>query len=74
MLSNKVKRNIWLVFSILSLACVVEWAVRLIDGSAEWWNLVSSIIVTALCVRFYLGYRRQVRSGILFNRDRASGK
>lgn len=66
MLSNKVKRNIWLTLSILSLGCIMDRIIGVIDGSVEWWDLLSVIIITALCTRFYLCYRKQVKHGILF--------
>lgn len=68
MLSNKVRRNIWLTLAVVSAVCVVDRAVRVIDGSVEWWNLVSAIIITVLCVKFYLCYRRKVNNGNLCGR------
>lgn len=46
MLSNKVKRNFWLTLSILSVGCIIDRAIRVIDGSIEWWNLVATIVIT----------------------------
>ena len=66
MLSNRVKRNIWLTLTILSVLAVVDRTIRLIDGSVEWWYLLSTVIITAFCIRFYLCYRRLVRRGQLF--------
>lgn len=54
MLSNKVKRNLWLTLAILSLAAVVDRAIRVADGTVEWWNLISAIVITAFCTKFYL--------------------
>lgn len=68
MLSNKVRRNIWLTLAVVSAVCVVDRAVRVIDGSVEWWNLVSAIIITVLCVKFHLCYRRKVNNGNLCGR------
>lgn len=68
MLSNKVKRNIWLTFAILSFMAVVDRAIRLCDGSIEWWQLVSAMVTTALCSKFYICYRREVKRGNLFGR------
>jgi hypothetical protein len=68
MVSNKVKRNVWLVLAILSFAGIIDRAIRVADGSIEWWNLCSSIVITAFCVKFYLCYRRQVRKGNLFGK------
>lgn len=35
MLSIKVKRNIWLVLSILSIAVIIDRVIRVVDGSLE---------------------------------------
>lgn len=68
MISNKIKRNVWLTLAIMSTACIADRAIRVADGSLEWWNLVSAVIITALCTKFYLCYRRQVREGNIFGR------
>lgn len=68
MISNKTRRNIWLVFSILSAFAVINRIIRVATGNLEWWNLAVSIVVFALCAKFYLCYRRQVKSGNLFGR------
>lgn len=67
MISNRVKRNIWLTLAILSLGTVVERAIRVADGSIGWWDLIASILITAFCTKFYLSYRRKVKEGILFS-------
>lgn len=66
MISNRTKRNIWLTLAILSLGAVIDRAIRVADGSVEWWSLVSAIIITIFCTRFYFCYRSQVRAGNLF--------
>ncbi len=66
MLSNRVKRNVWLVMAVLSLAAVIDRAIRVIDGSLEWWELLSAVIITALCTKFYCDYRKLVKQGIQF--------
>lgn len=66
MLSNRVKRNIWLTLAILSVLAIVDRAIRLIFGEGEWWSLLSALIITAFCFRFYLCYRRRVARGNLF--------
>lgn len=68
MISNKVRRNIWLSLAILSLGTIVDRAIRVSDGTAEWWNLASAIVITALCIKFYLCYRRQVKEGNIFGK------
>lgn len=68
MISNRTKKNIWLALAVLSLVAVIDLAIRVADGSVEWWNLVSVIIITFFCTRFYFCYRRQVKIGNLFGR------
>lgn len=45
MLSNKVKRNIWLTLAVVSVGCMIDRAIRVIDGSAEWWDLAATIVI-----------------------------
>lgn len=68
MLSNKVKRNIWLTLAILSVGCIIDRAIRVMDGFVEWWNLITAVVITAFCIKFYLCYRKQVKRGNLFGR------
>lgn len=68
MLSNRVKRNIWLTLTIMSGLTVIDRAVRVATGSGEWWNLLSAIVIIALCTKFYICYRKQVKRGNLFGR------
>lgn len=63
MISNKVKRNLWLTLSIMSVIVVIDRSIRVIDGLLEWWNLASAIVITAFCTRFYLCCRKQVKRG-----------
>lgn len=66
MLSNRVKRNLWLTFAVLSIAAIVDRTIRVADGSAQWWELLSTVIITAFCTKFYLCYRAKVKRGELF--------
>lgn len=68
MLNNKAKRNIWLALVVLSVGCIIDRVLRVIDGSVEWWNLLSVTIITVLCVRFYLCYHKQVKHGNISGR------
>lgn len=61
MISNKAKRNIWLVLSLLSIAVVIDRVIRLIHHEIDWWNLCSAIIITACCAKFYLSYSKQAK-------------
>ena len=65
-LSNKVKRNIWLILAILSLTAVVDRGIGVATGTKDWWALICAVIITAFCTKFYLDYRRLVKKGILF--------
>lgn len=69
MISNRVKRNVWLVLAVMSVGVVINRAIRVAEGTAEWWDLVSAIVITAFCVKFYLCYRREVKNGNLFGRS-----
>lgn len=62
-MSYKTKRNIWFVLAILSVVAIVDRAIRVEDGTLEWWQLVSVIIICAFCIRFYLCCRREVKKG-----------
>lgn len=68
MLSNKVKRNIWLIFAIASFALIIRTTIGLAIGDHEWYNVVNACVIFGLCVHFYLDYRKAVKAGILFGR------
>lgn len=58
MLSNRVKKNIWLVLLIVSIVGIIDRSIRVADGSLDWWNLVSVIIIAAFCARYYINCRK----------------
>lgn len=62
-MNDKTRRNIWLALAILSIAAIVDRAIKVTDGTAEWWSLVSAIIIFAFCFRFYMCYRNKVNNG-----------
>ena len=68
MISNKVKRNIWLTLSIVSLMCVISRGIKVLDGTAEWWQLFYTTVVFAVIFRLYMAYRKQVKAGNLFGK------
>ena len=68
MLSNRIKRNIRLTLTIMSGVAIIDRTVRVAEGSVGWWNLLSAIIVTALCGKFFMCYRKQVKRGNLYGR------
>lgn len=59
----------WLVLSVMSVGVVINRAIRVAEGTVEWWDLVSAMVITAFCVKFYLCYRREVKNGNLFGRS-----
>ena len=60
MINSRTRRNIWLTLSVTSAACTVARAIRFAAGEAEWWQLATAVVTTALCVKFYLTYRKRV--------------
>lgn len=63
MLTEKTRRNIWLTFSIVSVAVTVSRIIRFADGSAEWWSVLSAAVIAAACIKFYSDCRRRVNAG-----------
>lgn len=61
MLSDKVKRNIWLALAITSAVAVINRTIKLAAGETEWWSLASAIVILAFCTKYYLDYRRRAR-------------
>ncbi len=66
MVSNRVKRNIWLTLAVLNVGAIANRAIGVADGSLEWWQLVSTIVIFLFCIKFFLCYRKQVKLGNLF--------
>ena len=54
MISNKVKRNIFLALSIIGIAVTAARIFDLAMGEGEWWQPVSSAAIFACCFKFYL--------------------
>lgn len=61
MISDRVKRNIWLTLSIVSILIIIDRAIRILMGELDWWQLVSAIVISFFCVKFYLCYRKKVQ-------------
>lgn len=68
MFNNRAKRNIWLTLAILSGLAIIDRSIRIAMGELDWWQLVSVIIITCFCMKFYLCYRRQVKKGNIYGR------
>lgn len=66
-IGNRVKRNIFLALTILGAITVVAQTWNLIMGNKEWWNVVSSIIITICAFFGYSDYRKRVKEGRLFD-------
>lgn len=74
MLSNRVKRNFWLVLAILSFCRVITRIIGVVYGNVEWWKMVLAIVVMAFCTKFYLCYRHHVKNGNLFGKVELFGE
>lgn len=68
MISNKVKRNIWLTLGVVSLVCVMAVAVKVYEGTSEWWQLLCSAVICGVIFRLFWIYRKQVKAGNIFGR------
>lgn len=66
MISNRVKRNIFLTLAIMSAVTVIDRAIRLAMGLVEWWILVLAIAITVVLARCYFSFRREVKRGNIF--------
>lgn len=65
MMNNRIKRNLWMIMSVVMGVIGVERSVRFFDGSEEWWKAVSAFAIAAVCARCFICYRKAVRSGNL---------
>lgn len=70
MVSNKVKRNIFLTLSVIGTGILAARIFDFATGAAEWWQPAVSAIILACCIKFYLNYRKAVKKGILFGKIR----
>lgn len=71
MISNKVKRNLCLALTIISASTVVGKTIQLLSySSVEWYELVSSIVITLVWIKLYLCYRKEVKNGNIFGKVR----
>ncbi len=66
MVSNRIKRNIWLTLAVLNVGVIADRTIGVADGSLEWWQLVSAFVIFFFCIKFYLCYRKQVKLGNFF--------
>lgn len=61
-MTDKTRSYIWLILAILSLICVVSRAVDLANGDKEWWHLITTMVITAFCTRYFICYRKKAQA------------
>ena len=61
MTSNRIKRNIFLIFSIIGLVVLAIRVNGLIRYDGDWWSVIGPAILYGWIFDIYLSYRRKVR-------------
>lgn len=61
-ISDKTRSYIWLTFAVLSFICAISRIVDLVQGDKEWWHLVTTLVITALCTKYFFCYRKKARA------------
>ncbi len=61
MTSNRIKRNIFLIFSIIGLVVLAICVNGLIRYDGDWWSVIGAAILYGWIFDIYLSYRRKVR-------------
>lgn len=67
-MNNRIRRNIWLILTVLSCAIFVDRCMRIGYGEIEWWQIIPVIIMLGFCNKFYQCYKRQVKKGNIYGR------
>ena len=62
MLNDRIRRNIWLALTVMSVAVIIDRLVTVIDGTIEWPGLLCALIIFAFCTRSFLCYRRKLKA------------
>lgn len=62
-MSDRIKKNIFLVLGVVGLGVIVARAIDLATGDGRWWELLSAVVLYGMCFKFYLDYRRSYRDG-----------
>lgn len=62
-MSDRIKKNIFLVLSVVGLGVIVARAIDLATGDGRWWKLLSAVVLYGMYFKFYLDYRRSYRDG-----------
>lgn len=65
-MSNRIRRNIYLVLAIFALIRFVGQVINLIAGERNWTILIGSLLLAVLFAYWHLYYRKQVNEGNLF--------
>lgn len=65
MISNRVKRNIWLTLTIMGGAIMTSRAIDASTGG-KWWKLLPAICIFLVALKCFLSYRKAVKQGNLF--------
>lgn len=73
MVSNIAARNIYLILAISSFCGLIYSTIEVILGDGRWITLCPIAMSTALFLRFYLSYRKQVKRGNLYGKVRSFG-
>jgi len=68
MLSNRVKRNAWLTFAIISAVSLIARTWQFIMHEEQWYDVLSCAVITALCFKFFLDYRKALNAGKMYGR------
>lgn len=62
-MSDRIKKNIFLVLSLVGLGVIVARAIDLASGDGRWWELAGAVVIYGMCFKFYLDYRRASMDG-----------
>lgn len=66
MTNNKVNRNYWFVLAVATAGAFIVSAVDMISDGGEWRSLIPSAMISAMCLSFFLRYRRAVKKGNIY--------
>lgn len=62
MLNDRIRRNIWLALTVMSVAVIIDRLVRVINGTIEWPGLLCALIISVFCTRSFLCYRGKLKA------------
>lgn len=73
MTNNKVNRNYWFVLAVATAGALVSQVVDIVMDHGEWRYLIPNVVVSAMCLNFYVRYRRAVKNGNIYGDVRLFG-